>query len=356
MAVILKWLSGTEAILNRTLQQYDRNARASIVPSLDIGVPNNVLKIAGGFMSGCYIKWECTIPFIPVDAMINVCMSGVFKTNGLLPITSIDRFATIVRSLKSRKKAYAWNFDQSNHFISLTTDGYDHYLVFHVSASEDDQSLADSLYPMRNNWYWNHIRHYQTSDRYLRYLIDDFALAFVEKYRGTPKLNLEYLEYFANLFMGDIGCIERRFIHPHYGMCGSHVVNAGCFVVENDEVVPIFSTPGNDIFLYKVGRDDFEIDHKKIIPHGWGKSYPGLKSIFLSSDFESLLIDDREYSVRDNIQLDAKYRSYSTRPDSKDYYFHQVRRFLTGSVVKRLKQLYSYSSTGFADFSRGQDS
>ena len=79
---LLPYLKGTEQLFKKVLEFYTPTADSSdvqIYPSLDLGIPNNVQRLAGGFGTGMFITWDCGIPIIPIDATVNVCSSSVFR-------------------------------------------------------------------------------------------------------------------------------------------------------------------------------------------------------------------------------------------------------------------------------------
>ena len=80
--VLLPYLRETEVLLNKLVKIHDKEyGWAKIIPCNDLGFPNNVVRIAGGFLTGAYYNWSCAVPIVPIDATINTCTSSVFELN-----------------------------------------------------------------------------------------------------------------------------------------------------------------------------------------------------------------------------------------------------------------------------------
>lgn len=84
--VLLPYLKETEILFNVALRKHDSQGFCRIYPSLDLGFPNNVQRLAGGFATGMLVTWNCGINIIPIDATVNVCTSSVFCLRILTPV------------------------------------------------------------------------------------------------------------------------------------------------------------------------------------------------------------------------------------------------------------------------------
>lgn len=82
--VLLPYIKITEQIIRDVLRLYDAYAECNIFPSFDLGVPNNVIRLAGGFATGSIISWCFSIPFVPVDITLNVCSSSCYYIDNIL--------------------------------------------------------------------------------------------------------------------------------------------------------------------------------------------------------------------------------------------------------------------------------
>ena len=77
--MLLPYVKETERLLDGLVKKYDEYGEAHIFPSLDIGFPNNVLRLAGGFATGMLVVWKSGTPLVPVDTTVNVCSSSYYE-------------------------------------------------------------------------------------------------------------------------------------------------------------------------------------------------------------------------------------------------------------------------------------
>lgn len=177
----------------------------------------------------------------------------------------------------SVKEGLAFSFNTGNHFILLSKSrNTGHYfLVLHSSAKQYKDTYL-GLYPKPHNWYSNLIKTYQEkgSDRYIHYLKDDEALRFISIARSLNEQNRDIHNWFASEIFGDIKPIQQKTYH-HYGMPTDYSIAIGTYVVDERDVVPIFSREGYPIFLFRPSSNMWSIvlegKTKYIIPHGWGQ-------------------------------------------------------------------------------------
>lgn len=112
------------------------------------------------------------------------------------------------------------------------------------------------------------------SDRYIHYLKDDEALRFISIARSLNEQNRDIHNWFASEIFGDIKPIQQKTYH-HYGMPTDYSIAIGTYVVDERDVVPIFSREGYPIFLFRPSSNMWSIvlegKTKYIIPHGWGQ-------------------------------------------------------------------------------------
>ena len=45
----------------------------------DLGIAQNGTRMLGGFYTGSCYSWDSDVPFIPVDATVNVCGTAVYR-------------------------------------------------------------------------------------------------------------------------------------------------------------------------------------------------------------------------------------------------------------------------------------
>lgn len=103
---------------------------------------------------------------------------------------------------------------------------------------------------------------------------DDEALRFISIARSLNEQNRDIHNWFASEIFGDIKPIQQKTYH-HYGMPTDYSIAIGTYVVDERDVVPIFSREGYPIFLFRPSSNMWSIvlegKTKYIIPHGWGQ-------------------------------------------------------------------------------------
>lgn len=151
--ILADMAKSSECILTKLIQSKDRNGSAKIITNLDLGFPHDVIRIAGGFMTGIHVKWRSNIPIIPVDICMNVCTVSVYKVHTiseeLLTQKSIN---DLINNLN--KSSYIANFHRGNHFISYVESikTMERYIIIHSSAAEFE-TMYNGLYPVENNYF-----------------------------------------------------------------------------------------------------------------------------------------------------------------------------------------------------------
>lgn len=281
--MLLPYVKETERLLDGLVKKYDEYGEAHIFPSLDIGFPNNVLRLAGGFATGMLVVWKSGTPLVPVDTTVNVCSSSYYE----FPISALNgRSIQTVFNSKiindiitngSVNEGLAFSFNTGNHFLLLSRgrESGNYYLVLHSSAKQYKDSFL-GLYPKPNNWYFDFVKPYEdkVSGRYINYLKDTEAQRFISIARSLNEQNKDIHSWFAKQILGDIKPIQSKTYH-HYGMPTDYSIAIGTYVVDEKDIVPIFSKEGCPIFLFKVSSDMWSIElegkRKYVVPHGWGQ-------------------------------------------------------------------------------------
>ena len=79
---ILRNLEETERLLSKVSSKLsDKEKQANIYAMPDLGIAQNGTRMMGGFYTGACYAWDSDVPFIPVDATVNVCGTAVYKLN-----------------------------------------------------------------------------------------------------------------------------------------------------------------------------------------------------------------------------------------------------------------------------------
>jgi len=363
---LLKYIKETESLLQGVVKKYstasvhgETLSDAHIFPSLDLGFPNNSVRLAGGFATGMLVTWKCGTPIVPVDATVNVCSSSVFQ----LP-DSYDMEQTSEKFIENIEKmmqqatlaGYSFNFASGNHFIMIAEDeDMKKYLVLHSSAKEFKESYI-GLYPVEGNWYSEKIRTYPTpyvhGERYIRYLKGEDATFFISLAKKLEEVNVQIHEHFAEMMSAQKCHLLERSTYHHYYMPTESSIAIGTFVEDPGTTVPIFSAPKKAICLYKVDADQnwtIQLGGKPkcLIPHGWGQAISGRIDIDVDYTEKRCTINvnnipyAHDLSKRESIKCPEKrIRQYDS---CKEFLDNQ--KVIKGRIVKTLVPKYLYCDT-----------
>lgn len=360
---LLNYIKETETLLRGVVKKYSNASvngemlsDARIFPSLDLGFPNNLVRLAGGFPTGMLVTWKCGTPIVPVDATVNVCSSSVFELPENYDMNQTDEtfFNNIEKIIQKASKAgYAFDFASGNHFLMIAEDENNKkYLVLHSSAKEFKDSYI-GLYPVEGNWYYEKIRTYPTpyvhGERYIRYIKGDDALFFISLAKKLEEMNVQIHKFFADSMYAKKCTFLERSTYHHYYMPTDSSIAIGTFVEEPGTTVPIFSAPGKEICLFKINTENnwtIQLGGKQkcLIPHGWGQEICG--NINSSVDYVdkkfTLSVDGKKY-VHD---LQREKSIYCPEKNLRQLIscrnFLENQHYINGKIVKILIPKYSY--------------
>lgn len=359
--ILLKYLERTKELFEGLLEKYDsstieiegeevKSSGVMIYPSLDLGFPNNVQRLAGGFATGMLITWKCGTALIPVDATVNVCSSSIYRIKDF-PNLSDEEFSKYINSFvdqATRDKGYSFSFDSGNHFIMIAQDIQDKklYVIMHSSAKEFKDSYM-GLYPVEENWFSDAIRQFPDKSkdgRYIRYIKDEEAKQFVAYAHKLEQYNAQIHKWFAEqIGICNDGIIKKNTFH-HYYMPNDSSIAIGTFVERPGTELPIFSDVGKDVYLYRVSKDNWKIrlngEEMCLIPHGWGQAIDGVKNITVNDKDKIMKIDDHSYEINSKSRImDIKHiRNF----ESGEEFFQKGRKVLKGEIVKTLRPIYLF--------------
>lgn len=331
--VLLPYIRETQELLNYIVKDYDSsdNSGAAIYPSLDLGYPNNVQRLAGGFATGMFVRWQCGTSIIPVDATVNVCSSSVFKLDHFDPQKLTANFTKYLDEevfiQASNIHGYSFSFDSGNHFLMIAKDiRGEYYLVLHSSANEFKNSYM-GLYPIEDNWYKGKIKTYRSGNRYLRYIKDEEARYFATNAKHLRNYNEQIHKWLATKINAGKEPNEKDInIKHHYYMPTEQSIAIGTFIETPGTVVPMFSNVGKPVYLFRIGHDNWKISidgtQKCLVPHGWGQQIEWVKSVSVDAERNLLFLDN------DSITINSKSR---IEDDKK-----QVRNFECGEEFLKI--------------------
>lgn len=360
--VLLDYLKQTETLFTDAIQKHDstKNSKCEIFPSLDLGIPNNVQRLAGGFATGMLVTWNCGIDIVPIDATVNVCTSSVFRLNHFNP-SILNNKEELCKWLKqlfhaaSEEKGYSFSFTSGNHFLIIGTSpskqgDNDYYLVLHSSANELKNSYM-GLYPVEGNWYSNDIKYIKGQDgRYFRYLKDDTARHFITMAHHFEQYNEQIHQWLATMINNVTPCSEQWSKH-HYYMPTDSSIAIGTFAEPEGIEVPIFSAPRKPVYIFKIGSDNWKVDlggkrgRVCLIPHGWGQKVDCLQGIEVKKDTLILNINGQliPFAVNSRSRIDCKEKSLRIFENGEKF-LSIGSKFVHGSIKRIITPCFEYSS------------
>lgn len=346
---LTNYIIETQDIANHALAKIDKEAKIRIIPSIDIGVPYDVDRLAGGFPTGVYVEWECAVPFIPVDTTVNCCSASIFKLSRFF---DLDKFYYNLTNLNSTwdKSCYQMNFNRGNHFILLCRDMNENfYLIIHSTAKEFTKGY-NGLYPIRGNWYYDKIQVYEENNRYFRYIAGNEAELFARTAISLNTYNEIRHENIGYYLCEQCGSILSVSHHHHYGMEQPNAIKIGCYTTMKNEMIPIFTKPNYPIDLFRVENSlQKTAGGKFIVPHGWGKAYKNNLNIKLSFKDRSFTIGSVPFELFTGKSLytlkDLYIRDYVDENDFNLFY-NVFSDNIKGTILMRLKQEICMTSAG----------
>ena len=138
---ILKHLEITSKLLSRVGTELSSTQKNSMIYAMpDLGIAQNGTRMLGGFYTGACYCWNSDVPFIPVDATVNVCGTAVYRLKEKISVEEFRkrldnvmrnretylRYATTHLSTQildtidlERADKFYWNYNEGNHFVIL---------------------------------------------------------------------------------------------------------------------------------------------------------------------------------------------------------------------------------------------
>lgn len=351
---LLPHLEKTQVLFETALRTLDSRATCAITPAADLCLPHDVIRLAGGFATGCLVQWDCAVPIVPIDTTVNIDTSSIFWLDSEPTLTGND-FDLLRRRIEG-ESSYEWNFHKGNHFISLCrrrSDGR-HGLVIHSNEKEFKYQF-NGLMPVDGNWFMDSVRTFRRGGRYLRLLVGDKAILFCQIAKLMEPYNIVRHRFIASQLLGETFDISDDFHKHHYYMPTEQSVAIGCFLCDPGETVPIFSRAGEDIHIFEPlsgGTNVVNVDGRQalIVPHGWGKTMAGpVETVF---DEYLLTINGQSFEVKPKVTLGVHpnliVRALDPNADSDGSLYSRMKVHTPGRVVDSLQQLASYAKGEFA--------
>ena len=381
---ILQHIEETEKLLSKVSSKLSGSEKeATIYAMPDLGIAQNGTRMMGGFYTGACYTWDSDIPFVPIDATVNVCGTAVYKLNR--EITN-EEFIERLNSVMNNRETYLdfvnnylsedvlnsidvydeskffWNYNKGNHFVIFAQSDGTHdleagqYMIVHASAIEfKKDNLEYGLYPVKDNWFFNDIKTEYDDEhkRYIRYISGEKAKRFYDIATYLGEFNKVRNRYFCQSVLGNL--MEKEIINiSHYGM---PTINSVCIGSQWEQLdYTLLTAPGNDVFLVHPEIDPnnenyIDLNGKKMVltPHGCGVRMNNPEDEIEYFD-GGIKIGDNTYKMGEsvNIGVDVSVRTKGMKLDELDNHISNILSKCPGKIYGRLSQ--KFARTKYGDF------
>jgi hypothetical protein len=347
-------LARTERALRAELRKIDSKADCEVVAAADLGVPYDVLRLAGGFATGCFVQWECSTPVVPIVITMNIDTSSIFWVDESASFSFTASDIVAARTKVEEQTGYLWNFDESNHFISLVREEPSGRLAIIIHSNEREfKNQYHGLYPTEGNWFANEVR--TSEDGRVRLLVGRPAELFASMAKMLEPYNIVRHQFVLNELLASSGRVEDELHHQHYYMPTSSSAALGCYVVASGEPVPIFSQPGAPILMYAGlpnGPNTVRVNGQDLclIAHGYGMALNEPLNLEIRRD--ELTFQGRRYPRRSGISLLDHPSVVMREFVSEGAFLDVIALPCPGRVVGKFRQLRSLTRFGFREHAK----
>jgi len=350
--LLIPHLGQTERLFRDALRTLDKNADCQIYPAADLSIPYDAIRLAGGFATGCVIDWDCSVPIVPIDTTMNIDTSSIFWLRGdpgeAFSATAIDDLRTRIELDSS----YEWNLNRGNHFILLCRREVDGRMALVLHSNEKEfKDQYNGLNPTPGNWYENSIRTFGDAGS-LRLLVGKKAELFAGLAHMLEDFNILRHRFIATMLLDGVCAIEEESHKHHYFMPTTSSAAIGCYLCSPSEEVPVFSTLGNPISIFRAGAGGKnEIDlggygRAIVVPHGWGITTR--RQVTMERGVGVLVFNGRRYPLRAGVSLlddpDVVPRVFQ---GGGEEFLSEISHHAPGEITATLAQIASYSRHGF---------
>ena len=384
---ILKHLETTSKLLSKVGTELSETQKESMIYAMpDLGIAQNGTRMIGGFFTGACYTWDSDVPFVPVDATVNVCGTTVYKLNQRITVQEFQkRLDNVMKNRETYLKyvsthlpsqildlidleksdKFYWNYNVGNHFAILAEQNDDNselakgqYMIVHASAIElKKDNLKYGLYPIEGNWYYDDIQtvYDDRENRYLRYIYGKKATQFAELANMLQKINKDRNRYFCKTVLGELAG-EEVINLSHYGMPVNNAVCIGCQWEQED--FTLLTAPGNDIFLVHpnlIAPNTVELSNKKITltPHGCGVMLKNSSDTIEYLD-DGILIGNKHFKKGESINIgnDVTVRTKGMNSISVKQHIETILEKCPGTIYGQMHQLFARTKYGDFDYTK----
>ena len=381
---ILQHLEETEKLLCKVASKLSSKQKNSNIYAMpDLGIAQNGTRMMGGFFTGACYTWDSDIPFIPIDATVNVCGTAVYKLNKEITneefierlngvMNNRNTYLNFVNTCLPKKildsidvddvSKFFWNYNKGNHFVIFAESNGEYglekgqYMIVHAYAIEfKKDNLKYGLYPVKGNWFYDDIKteYDDENKRYIRYISGEKAKRFYDIATYLREFNKLRNKYFCQSVLGNL--IEKEIINiSHYGM---PTINSICIGSQWEQIdYTLLTAPGNDVFLVhpEINSNNLnsiilEGKSMTLTPHGCGvrMNNPEDKIEYFEGGIK---IGDNTYKIGEsvNIGVDVSVRTKGMTPDELDSHIQNILSMCPGTIYGRLSQ--RFARTKYGDF------
>ena len=384
---ILKHLEITSKLLSKVGTKLSGTQKESMIYAMpDLGIAQNGTRMLGGFYTGACYLWNSDVPFIPVDATVNVCGTAVYKLNQSITVQEFKERLNRVMSNRGTYLKYAtthlppqildsidleradkfyWNYNVGNHFAILAEQKEDNaelqkgqYMIVHASAIElKKDNLRYGLYPVEGNWYYDDIEtiYDDRENRYLRYIYGKKAIQFAELANILQRINKDRNRYFCNEVLGELKGKEIINL-SHYGMPTNNAICIGCQWKQENFI--LLTAPGNDIYLVHPElsyENTIKLEDKSITltPHGCGVRLKNSSDTIEYLD-EEILIGNKHFKQGESINIgnDVLVRTDGMYSKQVKRHIEKVLDKCPGTIYGKMHQLFARTKYGDFDYTK----
>lgn len=387
---ILEHLEITSNLLSEVATELSGKRKESKIYAMpDLGIAQNGTRMLGGFYTGACYMWDSDVPFVPIDATVNVCGTAIYKlTQNITPEEFQKRLDKVMKDRNSYKKyatthlpsqildsidindetKFYWNYNVGNHFAILAEQKQEtselpagQYMIVHASAIElKKDNLKYGLYPVPGNWYYDDINtiYDEETNRYLRYIKGDKAIKFFQIAEILQKINKDRNKYFCKEVLGEL-CGEEIINLSHYGMPTNNSVCIGCQWEQEDYT--LLTAPGNDIYLVHPNLESVNtIDCKEkritLTPHGCGTGLRNNSDIIQYTK-DGIIIGDKFFKNGQSINIgkDVTVRTSNMSLEELENYIQRILGKCPGQIYGQMKQVFARTKYGDFDYSKKEN-
>lgn len=382
---ILRHLDTTSKLLSKVGTELSGTQKESKIYAMpDLGIAQNGTRMLGGFYTGACYTWDSDVPFIPVDATVNVCGTAIYKLKQNISAEEfkkrlnnvMDNRETYLQYVKTRlpkhivdsidlerDDKFKWNYNVGNHFVILAEQNEENgelpvgqYMIVHASAIElKKDNLKYGLYPVKGNWYYDDIKtiYDEEENRYLRYIVGKKAVQFWELANMLQTINKDRNRYFCKTVLGELAG-EEIINLSHYGMPTNNSVCIGC--QWEQENFTLLTAPGNDIYLVHpnlTASNTININNKKITltPHGCGVMLKNSSDKIEYLD-DGIVIGNKKFKKGESINIgnDVLVRTNGMDSTSVKQHVETILEKCPGTIYGQMHQLFARTKYGDFDY------